>query len=52
MHLQPSNFIEACASAQLPLVYRKQEGYDHGYFFVATFIEEHIKHHARVLHQS
>jgi S-formylglutathione hydrolase len=28
---------------------RYQEGYDHSYFFIATFIADHIKHHANVL---
>ena len=51
VHLKAENFISACTQSGLPLVYRKQEGYDHSYFFVGTFIEEHIKHHARVLNQ-
>lgn len=48
--LDGKNFISSCASANLPLVYRIQDGYDHGYFFVSTFIEEHIKHHAKWLY--
>jgi len=51
VQLKADNFINACTQSNLPLVYRKQDGYDHGYFFVSTFIEEHIKHHARVLNQ-
>ena len=26
-----------------------QEGYDHSYYFIASFIEDHIKHHAKAL---
>ena len=29
-----------------PLTLRRQEGYDHGYFFIATFMEDHLRHHA------
>jgi S-formylglutathione hydrolase len=28
---------------------RRHEGYDHGYYFISTFVGEHIAHHARVL---
>lgn len=49
VHLRADNFISASAKANVPLVYRLQDGYDHGYFFVGTFIEEHLKHHASAL---
>jgi S-formylglutathione hydrolase len=29
-----------------PLTLRRQPGYDHGYYFVASFIEDHLRHHA------
>ena len=47
--LRPDIFEEACAAAGQPLELRMREGYDHGYYFVATFMEEHIRHHADAL---
>jgi S-formylglutathione hydrolase len=47
--LLPGVFEQACAEVNLPLTLRYQEGYDHGYYFIATFIEDHIQHHALVL---
>ncbi|KAK7090004.1 hypothetical protein V1264_009867 [Littorina saxatilis] len=47
--LLPDNLIEACTATKSPVVLRMQEGYDHSYFFIATFIEDHIKHHAKFL---
>jgi S-formylglutathione hydrolase len=32
--------------------YRLHAGYDHGYYFITTFVEDHIAHHARALHKS
>jgi len=40
---------EACQAANHPSNIRYQEGYDHSYYFIATFIEDHIKHHAEAL---
>jgi S-formylglutathione hydrolase len=48
--LRPELFAAACAKAGQPLRLRMQPGYDHSYFFVATFIGDHIEHHARALH--
>ena len=31
--------------------YRLHAGYDHGYYFITTFVEDHIAHHARALHR-
>jgi S-formylglutathione hydrolase len=47
--LHPELLEEACARAGAPLELRRREGYDHGYFFVATFVEEHLRFHARHL---
>ncbi|RWS16224.1 S-formylglutathione hydrolase-like protein [Dinothrombium tinctorium] len=44
------NLVKACAKAKIPVVYREQEGYDHSYFFVGTFIEDHFKHHSKILY--
>ncbi|NJM73788.1 MAG: S-formylglutathione hydrolase [Scytonema sp. RU_4_4] len=44
--LLPEVFEQACAAVNQPLNLRYQEGYDHSYYFIASFIEEHIRHHA------
>lgn len=43
------NFEKACKNANLPLQLRIQPGYNHSYFFIATFIDDHIRHHAQAL---
>jgi S-formylglutathione hydrolase len=47
--LHPHLFEAACASAGQPLTLRRHEGYDHGYYFIATFMADHLNHHARQL---
>ena len=47
--LRPLVFEAACEAAGQPLTSRLQPGYDHSYYFVASFIEEHLRHHAAVL---
>jgi S-formylglutathione hydrolase len=47
--LKPDLFRAACAHAGQPLRLRLQAGYDHSYFFVATFIAEHLAFHAERL---
>lgn len=49
--LMPEVFAQACASVDQPLTLRLQDGYDHSYYFIATFIEDHIRHHAEILWQ-
>jgi S-formylglutathione hydrolase len=44
--LRPWLFEAACATAGIPLTLRMQEGYDHSYFFISTFMEDHLKWHA------
>ena len=44
--LLPEVFEQACAAVNQPLNLRYQEGYDHSYYFIASFIEDHIRHHA------
>jgi S-formylglutathione hydrolase len=47
--LRPELLAEACRDTGIDLTLRLQPGYDHGYYFVATFIEEHLTwHHARL----
>lgn len=47
--LMPDNLLAAAKDADLTLILRFQEGYDHSYFFISTFIEDHIKHHVKYL---
>jgi len=47
--LRPELLEAACAAAGQPLRLRRHAGYDHGYFFVQSFIEDHLRHHARAL---
>ena len=47
--LHPHLFEAACAAAGQPLTLRRHAGYDHGYYFIATFIADHLAHHARHL---
>jgi S-formylglutathione hydrolase len=47
--LHPHLFEAACLAAGQPLTLRRHEGYDHGYFFISTFVEDHLRHHARTL---
>ncbi|MBT9476653.1 S-formylglutathione hydrolase [Polaromonas sp.] len=47
--LHPELFEAACASSGQPLTLRRHAGYDHGYYFIATFMADHLAHHARQL---
>lgn len=49
--LMPQLFEQACTEVGQPLKLRLQPGYDHSYYFIATFIEDHIRHHAEQLIQ-
>jgi len=47
--LKPEWLVDACAASGHPLELRMRPGYDHSYYFIASFIGEHIAHHARAL---
>ena len=47
--LNPEAFVDACKFIGQEVTYRTHEGYDHGYFFIQTFIESHLRHHASQL---
>ena len=47
--LKPTLFEEACQDVGQKLTLRMQEGYDHSYYFVASFIEDHLRWHAEQL---
>ena len=47
--LKPELLREACEAAGQTLTLRMQDGYDHSYYFIASFVADHIAHHARAL---
>jgi S-formylglutathione hydrolase len=47
--LHPHFLEEACGKSGIRLVLRRHEGYDHGYYFISSFMEDHLRHHARQL---
>ncbi|MBN3344523.1 S-formylglutathione hydrolase [Pectobacterium brasiliense] len=47
--LQPAKLEELASQYDWPLTLRTQSGYDHSYFFIASFIEDHLRFHARYL---
>ncbi|SDS73580.1 S-formylglutathione hydrolase [Bradyrhizobium canariense] len=44
--LRPELLEQACSQAGIPLILRRQTGYDHSYYFVSTFMEDHMRWHA------
>jgi S-formylglutathione hydrolase len=47
--LHPQHFADACASVQQPFTLRMHAGYDHGYFFIQSFVDDHLRFHAERL---
>jgi S-formylglutathione hydrolase len=47
--LRPEALEAACAAAGQQLKLRRQPGYDHSYYFIASFIADHLVHHAKIL---
>jgi len=47
--LKPQNFASAAAKANYPITLRMQPLYDHSYYFISTFMRDHVDHHARAL---
>ena len=47
--LLPERFEAACEAARQPLTLRRHAGYDHGYYFIASFIEDHLAFHSKNL---
>jgi S-formylglutathione hydrolase len=47
--LYPELFEAACAQAGQSLTLRRHAPYDHGYYFIASFVADHLAHHARQL---
>lgn len=47
--LKPELFDQACAEGGQALLLRRHAGYDHSYYFITSFIEDHLRHHAEAL---
>ncbi|XP_067014423.1 S-formylglutathione hydrolase isoform X2 [Anabrus simplex] len=47
--LLPENLVAACQASEMPVILHMREGYDHSYFYVSTFIGEHLQHHMHYL---
>ena len=47
--LLPEKFSAAAAKSGQKLTLRMQQGYDHGYYFIQTFMADHLQHHAKIL---
>jgi S-formylglutathione hydrolase len=45
--LKPENLVSAAKKAGYSVILNQHEGYDHSYFFIASFIEEHLRFHAK-----
>ena len=50
--LRPEALEEAAAAVAHPLTLRRQPGYDHSYYFIASFVEDHLRYHAEALGRS
>ncbi|KAG8235423.1 hypothetical protein J437_LFUL017391 [Ladona fulva] len=47
--LLPEKLVAACTQGKVPVVLHMSEGYDHSYYFIASFIGQHLEHHAKYL---
>ncbi len=47
--LKPQTLVDACATAGIPLTLNMREGYDHSYYFISTFMADHLRWHAERL---
>lgn len=47
--LLPNNFVSSAQESGVPTVLRMHEDYDHSYYFIASFMEDHMRHHAAAL---
>ncbi|TXH92861.1 MAG: S-formylglutathione hydrolase, partial [Pseudomonas sp.] len=49
VQLRPQALQAAANAVGYPLTLRLQPGYDHSYYFIASFIDDHLRHHAAAL---
>jgi S-formylglutathione hydrolase len=50
--LRPHLLEQAAGKVDYPVTLRRQDGYDHSYYFISTFIDDHLRHHAEMLKRS
>lgn len=50
--LKPELLVEACNTSGYPLSFNQRQGYDHSYFFIASFMENHLRFHHGILSMS
>lgn len=48
--LLPEKLVEACLGATMSCVLKLREDYDHSYYYIATYIGEHLEYHAKILY--
>jgi S-formylglutathione hydrolase len=48
--LRPQLLAEACSRAGIALTLRMQQGYDHSYYFISSFMDDQLRWHAARLH--
>lgn len=49
-HLFTKEFMEACEKSGIEIDYNLRDGFGHNYYFIKSFIEDHVAYHARILH--
>ena len=49
--LQPERFVEACQETHQAIELRQHDGFDHSYYMISTFMEDHLRHHWQQLSQ-
>ena len=49
LQLRPERFAQACQASGQSLELNMRPGYDHSYYFIASFVDNHLRHHARFL---
>jgi len=47
--LNPELFKKSCDTSGIPVTLNMREGYDHSYYFISTFVDDHLEFHAKVL---
>ena len=47
--LLPNTFVQAASKTQVSCIFKMREGYDHSYFFIASFMREHMEYHVKFL---
>ena len=47
--LQPEKFQKSCESQNIPVIVNMREGYDHSYYFISSFVDDHLEFHAGAL---